>query len=148
MIRTVLENESFLEDARRFLDNYASLERVFQDAAEEYFGRLRLSTRSDSSRVAALVVGLDAKTDRVEEMVEELEYSHERLATVEAVDALKDCIEELEKRQEDSRSGLERVEDKLDRLQALLESSIKDGPRATGSRKQGEVTDASRRKAR
>lgn len=148
MIRSVLEDESFLEDSRRFLDNYASLERVFQDASEEYFGYLRLSTRSDSSRVAGLVVSLDAKVDRMEEAFEEFEHGYARLATAEAVEALEDRVEGLEKKLEDNRSGLERVEGKLDQILAVLGNSTNGGSRESGSPGEIEATEAARRKAR
>lgn len=148
MIRSVLEDESFLEDARRLLDNYASLERVFQHASEEYFGYLQLSTRSDSSRIAELVVSLDAKVDRMEEMFEDFEDGYARLATAEAVEALEERVEGLERKLEDHRSGLERVEGKLDQLLAVLGNPASEGSQASGSQEESEATEAARRKAR
>lgn len=148
MIRDILEDESFLEDSRRFLENYATLEQVFQRASEEYFGYLQLSTRSDSSRVAGLVVGLDAKVDRMEEAFEEFEHGYATPATAEAVEALEDRVKELEHKLDDDRSGLQRMESKLDQLLAALGTSTNGGSRATGSREEIEATDAARRKAR
>ena len=147
MIREILEDESFLEDSRRFLESYASFEKVFQDAAEEYFGYLQLSTRSDSSRVAALVVGLDAKVDRVEEAFEEFEHGYARPATAESVEALGSRMEEFEKKLEENRSGIERVEDKLDQLLAALGTAANGGSEAAGSQEEIDATDAARRKA-
>ncbi len=148
MIRKVLEDESFLEDSRRFLENYATLEQVFQRASEEYFGYLQLTTRSDSSRVAGLVVGLDAKVDRMEEAFEEFEHGYATPATAEAVEALEDRVKELERKLDDDRSGLQRMEGKLDQLLTALGTSTNGGSQATGSQEEIEATDAARRKAR
>lgn len=148
MIRDILEDESFLEDSRRFLENYASLEQVFQRASEEYFSYLQLSTRSDSTRVAGLVVGLDAKVDRLEEAFEEFEHGYATPATAEAVEALEDRVKELERKLDDNRSGLQRVEGKLDQLLSALDASANGGSQATGSQVEVEATDAARRKAR
>lgn len=136
MIREVLEDESFLENSRRFLEGYASLEKTFQEAAEEYFGYLQLSTRSDSTRLAGLVVGLDAKVDRVEEAFEEFEHGYSRPATAESVEALGDRMEELERKLEENRSGLERVEGKLDRLLSALGAAADGGSEAAGSQEE------------
>jgi hypothetical protein len=147
MIRDVLEDESFLEDSRRFLENYATLEQVFQRASEEYFGYLQLSTRSDTSRVAGLVVGLDAKVDRMEEAFEEFEHGYATPATSEAVEALEGRVKELEHKLDDNRSDLQRMEGKLDRLLSALAASAHSGPQTTGSQEEIEATDAARRKA-
>ena len=139
MIKDVLKNELFLEDQRRFFENYASLEAVFQRAAERYFGdNLQLSTRSDSSRVAALVVGMEDKVDRLEEAFEEFEYGYAKPATAETVSALEERIGGLEQKLDDNRSDLARVEEKLDRLFAALDTAANGDAR---------TKDASRRAA-
>ncbi len=148
MIRTILEDESFLGDSRRFLENYATLEQVFQRASEEYFGYLQLATRSDNTRVAELVVGLDAKVDRMEETFEEFEHGYATPATAEAVEALEGRVKELERKLDDNRSGLRRMEGKLDQLLAALGTSTNGGPPTTDSQQEIEATDAARRKAR
>ena len=148
IIRKVLEDESFLGDSRRFLENFATLEQVFQRASEEYFGYLQLTTRSDNTRVAELVVGLDAKVDRMEEAFEEFEHGHATPATAEAAEALEERVKELERKLDDNRSGLQRMEGKLDQLLAALGTSTNGGSPATGSQEEVEATDAARRKAR
>lgn len=148
MIREVLENESFLKDSRRFLENYATLEQVFQRTSEEYFDYLQLSTHADSSRIADLVVGLDGKVDRLEEAFEEFEYGYAKPATAEAVEALEERVKEIERKLDDHRSGLQRVEGKLDQLLSALAASANGGSQATGSQAEIEATDAARRKAR
>jgi pyruvate/2-oxoglutarate dehydrogenase complex dihydrolipoamide acyltransferase (E2) component len=148
MIRTILEDESFLGDSRRFLENYATLEQVFQRASEEYFGYLQLATRSDNTRVAELVVGLDAKVDRMEEAFEEFEHGYATPATAEAVEAFEGRVKELERKLDDNRSGLRRMEGKLDQLLAALGTSTNGGSPTTDSQQEIEATDAARRKAR
>ena len=150
MIRRVLEDEEFLGDSRRFLENYATLEQVFQRASEEYFGYLQLTTRSDSTRVAELVVGLDAKVDRMEEAFEEFEHGHATPATAEAVEAIQGRVKDLERKLDENRSELQRMEGKLDQLLAALGTSANGGSPA-GPREEIEeieATDAARRKAR
>lgn len=144
MIREVLEDEAFLGDSRRFLENFATIEQVFQRASEEYFGYLQLSTRSDNTRVAELVVGLDAKVDRMEEAFEEFEHGHATPATGKAVEALEGRVKQLEQKLDDGRSELRRMEGKLDQLLAALGNSANGGP----PKDDVEATDAARRKAR
>ena len=133
MIRGILQNETFLADARRFSENRASLETVFRDASERYFGdNLRLSTRSDNTRVARLVVGLEDKLDRLEEAFEEFEYGYAKPATDETVSALEERIGGLENKLDDNRSDLARVEEKLDRLFAALDTASNGDARTAG----------------
>jgi pyruvate/2-oxoglutarate dehydrogenase complex dihydrolipoamide acyltransferase (E2) component len=148
MIRKILEDESFLKDSRRFLENFATLEQVLQRASEEYFGYLQLTTRSDSTRVAELVVGLDAKVDRMEEAFEEFEYGYATPVSDAAVEVLEERVKQLERKLDDNQSGLQRMEGKLDQLLAALSTSTNGGSPATGSQEEIEATDAARRKAR
>jgi hypothetical protein len=94
----VLRDEDYLEISKRSLDYYSVLDGIFRRASEQFFGNLRLPTVSDTTQIAGLVVSLDDRVDRMEEMLEDFE---ERLDRVE---------EKLE--------GLDRIEDKLDRLLA------------------------------
>ena len=143
MIREVLENESFLGDARRFMENYAVLEQTFQRTSEEYFDYLQLSTHADSARIAELVVGLDGKVDRLEEAFEEFEYGYAKPATDETVGAVEDRVKNLESKLDDHRSDLQRVEGKLDQLLSALNAPANNGPQ-----EEIDATDAARRKAR
>jgi hypothetical protein len=127
-VHDVLEQENVLESASRWMQSYASFYKVFRQRSEEYLKNLQLPVRSDITRVAGLVVALEDKVDRIEEAFEEFEYGYAKPATAEEVG-------ELEKR-------LDRVEGKLDRLLAALESGSPNGiPEA-------KATDAARRKAR
>ena len=94
----VLRDEDYLEISKRSLGYYSVLDGIFRRASEQFFGNLRLPTVLDITQIAGLVVGLDDRVDRLEEMLEDFE---ERLDRVE---------EKLE--------GLDRIEDKLDRLLA------------------------------
>jgi polyhydroxyalkanoic acid synthase PhaR subunit len=142
----VIEREEFLEPSSRFLQNYASFYKVFKRNSEEYLKNLQLPVRSDITRVAGLLVNLEEKVDRIEEVLEDFEYGYAEPATSESV-------EELGAR-------LERVEGKLDRLLAALENNVQNGgaqDAAPGVREVAELngspaevraTDAARRKAR
>ena len=93
-----MRDEAYLEISKRSLDYYAVFDGIFRRASEQFFGSLRLPTVADTTQMAGLIVNLDDRVDRVEEMLEDFE---ERLERVE---------EKLE--------GLDRIEDKLDRLLA------------------------------
>jgi polyhydroxyalkanoic acid synthase PhaR subunit len=129
----VIEREEFLEPSSRLLQSYASFYKVFKRNSEEYLKNLQLPVRSDISRIAGLVVNLEEKVDRIEEVLEDFEYGYAEPATTESV-------EELGKR-------LDRVEGKLDRLLAALEGGAP-APETNGSGVEVRATGAARREAR
>jgi polyhydroxyalkanoic acid synthase PhaR subunit len=133
----VIEREEFLEPSSRFLQSYASFYKVFKRNSEDYLKNLQLPVRSDISRIAGLVVNLEEKVDRIEEVLEDFEYGYAEPATTESVKGLE--------------TRLERVESKLDRLLAALEGGGQDGALAAetnGSGVEVMATDAAKRKAR
>ena len=133
----VLEREEFLEPSSRFLQSYASFYKVFKQNSEEYLKNLQLPVRSDITRIAGLVVNLEEKVDRIEEVLEDFEYGYAEPATSESV-------KEVENR-------LDRVEGKLDRLLEALEGAQNGGAQVAetnGSASEVRATDAARRKAR
>ena len=133
----VIEREEFLEPSSRFLQSYASFYKVFKRNSEDYLKNLQLPVRSDISRIAGLVVNLEEKVDRIEEVLEDFEYGYAEPATTESVKGLE--------------TRLERVESKLDRLLAALEGGGQDGALAAetnGSGVEVVATEAARRKAR
>jgi polyhydroxyalkanoic acid synthase PhaR subunit len=133
----VIEREAFLEPSSRFLQSYASFYKVFKRNSEDYLKNLQLPVRSDITRIAGLVVNLEEKVDRIEEVLEDFEYGYAEPATTESVERLE--------------TRLDRVEGKLDRLLAALEGATQDGgPQAetNGSRVEVRATDAARREAR
>jgi polyhydroxyalkanoic acid synthase PhaR subunit len=130
----VIEREEFLEPSSRFLQHYASFYKVFKRNSEEYLKSLQLPVRSDISRIAGLVVNLEDKIDRIEEVLEDFEYGYAEPATAESVKALE--------------GRLDRVEGKLDRLIAALESQNGSAQETNGSAVvEVRATDAARRKA-
>ena len=137
----LIEREEFLEPSSRFLQSYASFYKVFKRNSEEYLKNLQLPVRSDITRIANLVVNLEDKVDNIEEVLEDFEFGYATPATAES-------IQNLEGR-------LDRVEGKLDRLLAALESGSQNGSAAeTNAGANGsaavevEATDAAQRKAR
>jgi polyhydroxyalkanoic acid synthase PhaR subunit len=136
----VIEREEFLEPSSRFLQSYASFYKVFKRNSEEYLKNLQIPVRSDITRIAGLVVNLEEKVDRIEEVLEDFEYGYAEPATSESV-------KEVENR-------LDRVEGKLDRLLAALEGAQNGGApvaegvaETNGSATEIRATDAARRKA-
>jgi polyhydroxyalkanoic acid synthase PhaR subunit len=135
----VIEREEFLEPSSRFLQSYASFYKVFKRNSEEYLKNLQLPVRSDITRIAGLVVNLEEKVDRIEEVLEDFEYGYAEPATGESVKQLED--------------RLDRVEGKLDRLLAALEGA-RNGEvsevvaETNGSAIEVRATDAARRQAR
>jgi polyhydroxyalkanoic acid synthase PhaR subunit len=136
----VIEREEFLEPSSRFLQSYASFYKVFKRNSEEYLKNLQIPVRSDITRIAGLVVNLEEKVDRIEEVLEDFEYGYAEPATSESV-------QQLETR-------LDRVEGKLDRLLAALEGTQNGGAQVpdvaaetNGSATEVSATDAARRKA-
>jgi polyhydroxyalkanoic acid synthase PhaR subunit len=129
----VIEREEFLEPSSRFLQHYASFYKVFKRDSEEYLKNLQLPVRSDISRIAGLVVNLEEKVDRIEEVLEDFEYGYAEPATTESVKGLE--------------TRLDRVESKLDRLLAALEGGGDALAKTNGSGVEVRATDAARRKA-
>lgn len=161
----VIEREEFLEPSSQFLQSYASFYKVFKRNSEEYLKSLQLPVRSDISRVAGLVINLEDKVDRIEEVLEDFEYTSAKPATADSIEALEGRIEGIEGTLERlKRSGaqaasahsvrtldgrLEQVEGKLDRLLAALEIQNQNGTAsADASAVEVEATDAAQRKAR
>ena len=173
----VIEREEFLEPSSQFLQSYAGFYKVFKRNSEEYLKSLQLPVRSDVSRVAELVINLEDKVDRIEEVLEDFEYTPAKPATADSVEALEGRIAGLESTLErvteagtqaataQSVRALDRrldgVEGKLDRLLAALENQNGNGSAnasasapaqaptsANGSAAvEVEATDAARRKA-
>jgi len=141
-IGEVIGTEKFMEGVGRFLESYTSFHRTFRHASEEYFRNLQLPTRSDLARVAELVVALEEKVDRIEDVFEDFEDGQAHLATSETVAGLEEQLERVEgKVVEGLAKRLDQVESKLDKvLAALKKIEAKDQaesprPTNTGSRK-------------
>ena len=138
-----IEREEFLEPSSQFLQSYAGFYKLFKRNSEEYLKSLQLPVRSDITRVAGLVINLEDKIDRIEEVLEDFEYTPAKPATADSVEAIE--------------GRLNRVENKLDRLLAALENqngnasanASASAPAQTNGSADVEVeaTDAARREA-
>ncbi len=170
----VVEREEFLEPSSQFLQSYASFYKVFKRNSEEYLKSLQLPVRSDISRVAGLVINLEDKVDRIEEVLEDFEYTPAKPATADSIEALEERIGGIERALERVRRAgrqnataesvqtlngrLDGVEGKLDRLLIALETQNQNGDASAsasasnlaegnGSDVEIRATDAARRKA-
>lgn len=123
LVQDLIEREEVLAHSSHFLQNYASLYKVFRRNSEEYLSSLQLPVRSDITRVASLIVALEDKVDRLEEAFEDFEYGYAEPATAESIGGLEGNIESLDQR-------IDRVEDKLDQLLAAVEGISADGSAA------------------
>ncbi len=107
VVADVIGDEKFVENASQFMESYTSYYMATRRANEDYFRNLQLPTRSDLARVAEIIVALEEKVDRLDEVFEDIEDGYSQMATNEN-------ITELEGR-------LGRVEKKLDALTSALE---------------------------
>lgn len=118
-VQDVIEREEFLDLSSRYMQNYASLYKIFSRNSEEYLSTLQLPTRSDITRVAGLIVALEDKVDRIEEALEDFEYGYAEPATAESVQSLEQRVD--------------RIEGKLDQLLTAVEGISTNGSATTGS---------------
>ncbi len=122
-VEETISSKQFLESTRPLMESYASISLAFRRANEEYFKRLQLPTTTDIANVAQLVINLEEKFDKAEDVLEGLEDSYANIATVEAVASLQQQLDQVATK--DSVSGLEQrlnqVEDKLNKVLAALE---------------------------
>ncbi|CAN5908810.1 hypothetical protein BH23ACT11_BH23ACT11_18650 [soil metagenome] len=164
-VQDVIEHEEFLDVSSRFMQNYASVYKLFGHNSEEYLHNLQMPSRSDITRVASLVVAIEDKIDRLEETFDEFEYGYQEPATAESVKALDKCLDKLAKpddrldRIEALEGRIDGVESKLDQLLAAVEGLSTNGSaNATAAQETSAVqepapaqeikaTDAARRKA-
>lgn len=107
VVGDIIGDKKFVENASQFMESYTSYYMVTRRANEEYFRNLQLPTRSDLARVAEMIVALEEKVDRVDEMFDDIEDGSSQLVT-------RDSLRDLEVR-------LGRVEKKLDALSPVLE---------------------------
>ena len=142
VVGDVIGSERFMEAIRRFLESYTSFYKTFRHASEEYFRNLQIPTRSDLARVAELVVALEEKIDRIEDVLDDAKDERQqgtaqqgtiseaisnlvgRLGKVESqLDALPATLQKSEAVSdvEHLTERMNRVESKLDRLLAALE---------------------------
>ncbi|MGB3634669.1 MAG: E3 binding domain-containing protein [Rubrobacteraceae bacterium] len=132
-VQDVIEREEFLDVSSRFMQNYASVYKVFGHNSEEQLHNLQMPSRSDVTRVASLVVALEDKVDRLEETFDDFEYGYQEPATAESISALDKRLDSIAKpderldRIEALEGRIDSVEGKLDQLLAAVEGISTNG---------------------
>ncbi len=134
-VEETLSSEQFLEGARPLLESYASITLAFRRANEEYLKRLQIPTTLDIANVAQLVINLEEKIDKTEDILESFEDTFAHLATVEVVTALEQRLNQVATNETvtNLEQRLNQVENKLDKVLAALEKL--DGPSRRSQKK-------------
>jgi uncharacterized protein YukE len=92
--------EHFVEAMSYILQSYASFHSIFRQASEAYFSNLQLPTRSDIARLAALVVNLEEKVDRIEDSLEDMGDNSTQLSDKTSLQRLETRLEQEDKKME------------------------------------------------
>jgi hypothetical protein len=100
----LLKKDEVLELDSRFFETYARSYGELRRASEEGLENLQIPTRSDISRVAKLVVGVENKVDRMEEAFEEFAHGYS-----ETVGNLEERMDRLEGKMEQVLAALEKM---------------------------------------
>jgi polyhydroxyalkanoic acid synthase PhaR subunit len=106
----VIGTEQFAEVMSRWLESHTSFAGMFRRASEQYFSTLQLATRSDIARVAGLVVKLEEKVDRIEDIFIDVEDGTSSLATGTAISKLEERLGSVERKLERVLASLEKIE--------------------------------------
>ncbi len=121
-IGDLIGTEKFMEMSSEILKSSTSFYATMRRANEESLRNLQLPSRADLARVAQLVVNLEEKVDSIEDSVEKFEDSVGRARSrFLQVETRLSPIEHLDQQTQGLTERLERVEQKLDALVALLE---------------------------
>ncbi len=107
----LLRKSEILEQASHSIEAYARTYQELRRAAEKGSKNLQVPSRLDISRIAKLVVVVENKVDRIEEVFEEFIHGDSELATAGAVAK---AVGNLEER-------MDRLESKMDHILAALE---------------------------
>lgn len=104
----LLKKKEVLESNARLQENFARSYRELRHASEESLKSLHMPSRSDVSRVAKLVVGVENKVDRLEEAFGEFVYGNSEPATEGSVRALQERMDALETKMDRILEALEK----------------------------------------
>ena len=110
VVGNTIGDEKFVENASQFMESYTSYYMVTRRANENYFRNLQLPTRSDLARVAEMIVALEEKVDRVDEVFDDIEDGSSQLATRDSLTDLEDRVSRVEKKLDAVSSVLEKLE--------------------------------------
>src|SRR4051812_35652092 len=114
----LLREDETLESMSRFFEAFVRSHGEILRASQERSKNLRIPTSSDVARVAKLVVVVENKVDRIEEVFEEFVYGDSEPATADSVAGLSNRMDQLE--------------DKMDRILDTLENLGSDNNLDTG----------------
>ena len=122
-VEETLSSDQFLEGTRPLLESYASIALAFRRANAEYLKRLQIPTTLDIANVAQLVINLEEKIDKTEDILEGFEDTFAHLATVEVVTALEQRLNQVATNETVTslEQRLNQVENKLDKVLVALE---------------------------
>ncbi len=120
-IEEIISNEKFIEAASHYMESYTTFYKNFRNLNEDYFSHLQLTTRSDVTRVAEMIIALENKVDSIQDAFEDFQSQSPQLATLELIQQLDVHQQSLEQRLNDAH--LNGIEDKLNALSASLTRS-------------------------
>jgi polyhydroxyalkanoic acid synthase PhaR subunit len=115
-------SDKFLQEASQLLESYMSFVKTTRRASEEYFGHLQLSTRSDIARIAELVINVENKVEMLDETFESFSDSNTQMkaATIDAFTSMAGGIERVEQGLGPLPGALQKVDDKVKKLDATF----------------------------
>lgn len=112
----VVGSEAFIELVSRSVETYTSAMRSLRRSSEAQLSALQLPTRTDVARVASLVIGLEAKLERIEDALDDSLMSA-KLSAQSSAGEMTVSLTALEER-------LSRVEGKMDAVLSTLAESL------------------------
>jgi DNA repair exonuclease SbcCD ATPase subunit len=131
-IEEIISNEQFVEAASHYMESYTTFYKNFRNLNEDYFSHLQLTTRSDVTRVAEMIISLENKVDSIQDACEDLQTHYPHLATLASIQPLESHLHSLQQQldhfpatfkkiDDDLHKHLHTVEDKLDAIPLTLQ---------------------------
>jgi predicted nucleic acid-binding Zn-ribbon protein len=139
-VHDVIEREEFLAQSSRFMRNYASLYKIFRRNSEEYLKFYQLPVRSDITRVASLIIGLEDKVDRIEEAFEDFEYGYAQPATAEAVESLDNRLTNVQRKLNDNARAVDEAVEALDNRLTSVQRRLTESANTAAENAEGVAT--------
>jgi polyhydroxyalkanoic acid synthase PhaR subunit len=122
-IEEIIGNEKFVEAASHYVESYTTFYKNFRSLNEDYFSHLQLTTRSDLTRVAEMIITLENKVDSIQDAFEDFQSQYPQFATLASIQHLTIHQQALEQKL-DALPGLDArlndIEEKLNALPATL----------------------------
>lgn len=112
-IEEVIGNEKFVEAASHYMESYATFYKNFRHLNEDYFSHLQLTTRSDVTRVAEMIVALENKVDSIQDAFEDFQSLYPQFATIKSIKQLDNHLQSLEQRLDQLPSAFKKIDDNL-----------------------------------